>query len=592
MRHARSLGSARLALLLLAAGLPASDAAAQSTPFSILPSRCATASESCPAPLAVMFETTISDPDFVQWHCEWDFGDGDSVSGGSATWKYTVAPPPWNEKNRAIGPIAQHVYEYNDGQSGEIPYTVTLSCWDETGADQGTATATLYVDDPAAVWSGTKTICISASGSFTGCPEGAEKVTSSDFDAATSAHLAAGRRILLRRGEVFTADDRVSLFDLDGPGMIGAYDSGAKPLIHRIEPGPSLIRFSGTHDWRIADLDLAGPGGVTKPNRGICANAGCGATAASDDMLFLRVDNNGFHTPFLLTLDVIRDSRIFLVGPATLSNVGGLALNGNPIFLGAIESALIDHDVSGGVHVVRWMCIQNSLIQHNWTHSAWDGLNVRGCSSTLGPGVNFRVVVSDNQFDLPLRVPGGQNNLNMQVHYLLFERNVMNGITNQTEPYSSMYRNNVCIRSSDSCFQIRNVNALTPPPHDTKFFNNSFYNPTGNQPAIYFVNTQGPGHECKNNIVYAPTSGTALACQDSSSGVPDIADNWNDASPTSPYVAPSPASLSDFQLACPTAGVAACAVALPPLLPSDAGGRCRDTPGDWGAWEQPGAPCS
>ncbi len=47
-------------------------------------SRCDVVGDDCPVPVAVMFRTDISDANFLIWHCEWDFGDDDSVSGGSA----------------------------------------------------------------------------------------------------------------------------------------------------------------------------------------------------------------------------------------------------------------------------------------------------------------------------------------------------------------------------------------------------------------------------------------------------------------------------------------------------------------------------
>ena len=158
-------------------------------------SRCTTAGEACATPLSVIFKTDISDANFIEWHCEWDFGDDDSVSGGAATWTNGVATGEFAKKNRAIGPIAAHVYE------GIATHTVTVDCVDPSTGDQASNTESIITDDPDVQWATTTTICVrdAADGTFAGCPSGATEVTQSNYVTIFTDYALADRRVLLRR---------------------------------------------------------------------------------------------------------------------------------------------------------------------------------------------------------------------------------------------------------------------------------------------------------------------------------------------------------------------------------------------------------
>jgi len=232
-----------MALGLLALSMPGSASA--NLAFSILPSRCTTDAEVCPAPLAVMFRTTISDADFLTWHCVWDFGDD-----SAGEWEHSAQPPgsPLASRNRAVGPIAAHVYE-SPGS-----FTATLSC--EDGIDVPASTSVnLVIDDPDVVYSGADTVCVSSSGQFSGCPSGAVHESGSDLTAILRQHMNAGRRVLLRRGETFNMVGGTFNPTADGAMLTSFGTATAKPKIN----GPnaqSAFGIERIQDWTISDVQF------------------------------------------------------------------------------------------------------------------------------------------------------------------------------------------------------------------------------------------------------------------------------------------------------------------------------------------------
>jgi hypothetical protein len=63
-------------------------------------------------------------------------------------------------------------------------------------------------------------------------------------------------RILFKRGETFSTGGRS--INVAGPGVIGAYGSGAKPIIQVSGTEGGIVLFKS--DWRIMDLEFVGPG--------------------------------------------------------------------------------------------------------------------------------------------------------------------------------------------------------------------------------------------------------------------------------------------------------------------------------------------
>lgn len=207
------------------------------------PSARITASRtSGPAPLAVMFDatgTTDSATDaFRNLGYRFSFADA-----GAGTWAYSD-----RSKNEQIGgPLAAHVFE----RAGT--YSVQVTAKDAAGATS-TATVTITVTDPNSTYSGTRTVCLSRTSDFAGCPSGAQQIA----NASSYPAFQSNTRYLLHRGQDFSslgslrvAAGSVGIAD----SQFGAFGSGAKPIIG----SASIVSGSGGDaNWyrRVTIMDL------------------------------------------------------------------------------------------------------------------------------------------------------------------------------------------------------------------------------------------------------------------------------------------------------------------------------------------------
>ncbi|MBO3704008.1 MAG: hypothetical protein J5W83_15990, partial [Candidatus Accumulibacter sp.] len=132
-------------------------------------------------------------------------------------------------------PIAAHVFE----RPGT--YTVTLTATNPIGTTW-VRRATITVLDPNAVYPGTKTVCISLTSDYTGCPAGAARQQTMPSRSAWN-----GKRVLFKRGQNFSALGKVDIQDGSHGVIVGAFGTGAAPEIGSV----------GVGDWRPETDDFA-----------------------------------------------------------------------------------------------------------------------------------------------------------------------------------------------------------------------------------------------------------------------------------------------------------------------------------------------
>ncbi|MEK7703686.1 MAG: MopE-related protein, partial [Myxococcota bacterium] len=464
------------------------------------------------APLHVFFDASgttdasVTSRPFHDLDYRWAFGDaaGSPVSG--TTWA-TGSGAGVNSRNSAMGPVAAHVFE--------VPgtYTVALSVFD--GVNTDSAETTITVSDPEVLFAGTNTMCFSTSGSFAGCPAGATQVTTASFNTAINNNVAPNRRLLFRRGETFTAASPGTV-DVNGPGIIGAYGTGAKPIVNG--PGTAPVISLGTYgsgmftDWRFMDLYLDGQDNQAGENVGI------GTVGQFDQVTILRVDVVGTSTGFAAshwTLTSgqqgydqwsIQDStaagvprcnwdghyicnwRIYVVGTRW-------SMQGNT--LDNLGEPLTPELYAGGSHVIRAEMLQNSVIGNNTLKGAgnfqldiklhawaWDGS--AGGNATAGTYTE-NIVIADN------KIEGGANpwmlSLGPQdeitderVRDIIVERNWFTS-NSRTQLHmhlnssATTIRNNLCDLTGAAYHTCVSVSrwGVTPAPADVHVFNNTFY---------------------------------------------------------------------------------------------------------------------
>jgi len=193
------------------------------------------------APLAVQFDASATSSTLANQHpfhhVRYSFNFGDERG---QTWSVSGA-----QKNvQTGGPIAAYVYD--------LPgtYTVRVRATDASG-NISERTTTVEVQDPNAVYAGTRTVCVSAAAIFTGCPSGASQITTLPNAASYS-----DRRVLLRRGETF---GNIEIPHASQNVQVGAFGTGARPRVNNILVGAlNPPNSSFPRDITIMDLNVLG----------------------------------------------------------------------------------------------------------------------------------------------------------------------------------------------------------------------------------------------------------------------------------------------------------------------------------------------
>jgi hypothetical protein len=265
------------------------------------------------APLSVFFDASATRASatarpFHDLEYRWSFGD----PAGGAVWATGSGAGIGsnNSKNAATGPMASHVFE----SAGT--YTVCVTVTDGANTAARPVTITVTSPDSAPEFAGAATLCVDSRArpvaGADGCPAGAAVLQSADFDAVintTARNGAAHKRILFRRGGTYTSST-ASRIHATGPGLVGAYGSGAKPLINGAS---SKLEFGSTSnlafaDWRLVDLNFDGQ------NQTASGGTAFESVGPFRQLTFLRVEARRFRDGILLSkwfLDSVNASTAF-----------------------------------------------------------------------------------------------------------------------------------------------------------------------------------------------------------------------------------------------------------------------------------------
>jgi hypothetical protein len=471
------------------------------------------------APLAVFFDATATSAagtsrPFHELEYRWDFGDP-----ASGSWASTPGMPNLS-RNAATGPVASHVFE------SPGTYTVNLTVRDGTAA--ATKSVQITVADPDAVFAAS-TLCVANSqpaAGAGGCPAGAAVLQSSDFAAAINGNLASRKRILFRRGDTFTSSGTANI-RFTGPGLIGAFGSGAAPIVNLTGNNRGIQLSSGTtpglKDWRIMDLEIDGNSGA--------ATSAIHGEGGIDQVTLLRLNIHHVHNGVMLSPFILDyyggQHRLwdqFTVVDSTIRTVVG-GSGGYGLYVGAQRFTLMGNvlgDARAAEHILRTPQVVKAVISHNdMSNPAAQKHVVKLQAAVFGvspTGFTEQVVMSDNKFtggsgvDWTVTLGPQDNQENEKVRDVIVERNwfaphagqrvalmvwaqditVRNNIFNLT---GAAERNGIAVERR----------GIEPPPANVHVYNNTFYsNSAGDFRPIHFV--EGGGMVAKNNLGYAPLS--------------------------------------------------------------------------------------
>jgi len=563
------------------------------------------------APLAVFFDATTSSSTnttrpFHEVEYRWNFGDA------AATWGKGSRPGA-SSKNLATGPVAAHVFE------SPGTFTITITAFD--GTSTATCSVSVTVDDPNVVFAGGNTICFTNGADFTGCPAGAiQNSTTTNFTAAITANATTGKRLLFRRGDTFTAAT-AAVIGGTGPGLVGAYGSGARPIVQATASTamlrPSRFNTPGRMDWRIMDLEFDGNANpnviAIHPDGGI------------DQLTILRVYAHGVTNAFFFnTFDLDGANagatpghtlwdQLAIVDSET-ANITGFS-SALSIYASARRFMLLGNDLNnngGGEHTVRIPSVVRGVISNNLMqgqagtkHAFTLRAAVNGSAGVEGGLDTQYVVVSDNKFigiagSDQTTMYGPQAATDERVADTLTERNwyVAGGGAGGTQAALQLLahreqtiRNNLFDTSGGKAHGGITISTLgVIVPDQIRVYNNSFYSTDADNDflAIRVGSTAITNVTVKNNLAYAPldTQHLLVDCAGSSSLVActslTVSSNSSNAQVlTSPnFSVTPPVTTADWK---PTVGSYAIGAGTPVPVWSDFFGLVQPVTRDLGA---------
>ena len=459
------------------------------------------------APLSVFFDASattdagITRP-FHDLEYTWNFGDTDA-----GTWAYGTKPGV-GSKNAATGPVAAHVFE----TAGT--YDVSVTVFD--GTYTATTHTTITVQDPDVIFAGTNTICV-GSGSIpvagaNGCPAGASVYQQSNFATAVNSYAHTGRRLLFRRGDTFTAPSS-GVLDETGPGIIGAFGTGALPVVQRTGSSSIMMLSSQStptiKDWRIMDLDFDGRSTIQESNIGIDSGGGI------NQVLILRMNMRNMYRgvsagPWILNAlnSGTPKHSIFEEWAVVDSTMSGIPGCNGPnryicdwrVYLAgkkhSIQGNLLDNQDTGGSHVIRSEYMAKGVISNNDIARAGEfqmaiKLHAWGWQSggVADPGAvgtySEQVIISDNKIIggvNPWTISLGPQNdtSDERVRDVIVERNWFTaGSGTQLHMHinssETTIRNNICDLTGAVYHTCIAVVQWGTTPDNVRIYNNTFY---------------------------------------------------------------------------------------------------------------------
>ena len=525
---------------------------------------------SCVAPCGIFFDASETTADstnkpFHELQYDWNFGDA-----SSGIWAVTG-----KSKNTAFGSVAAHVYETPGA------YQARLNVRDRENFD--TEQITINVQNPDEVFSGTNTICFSQTGNFNGCPAGAQQITTSDYDNIKS-NIATGKRLLLRRGETWQANN----FNMQhpGPGIIGAFgvcqNADARGICSNnpILIGASFVIAPGirqnqnnvdTYDWRFTDLVFTGTTGSSLFD----------TEGEFRDIVLLRVKSYDTENVLEFSSQVIKywndnegqnhdlPSNVFVADSDFRRFLGGSGNNG--YFVAAYNFATLGTsimDSTGAEHVMRFPHVEGMVLSNNYAENPPSNKHIiklhapkfDGSNSIEAGRYGERVIISDNVFigrnEQEMFNLWPQNSVSDErLRDVIFERNLVRGggstvVIVHIGGKDITLRNNIFDHSSMGGRRTIKIEkrGAEPDPTDVHVLSNTVYS-SGTQDIILVEATASAINTfVKNNLAYSVTAEDVDIVVDSGSQNLIQSNNLAILDPPSPFVSDNPANAGDFAL--------------------------------------------
>jgi len=433
---------------------------------------------------------------FHELEYKWDFGDT-----GAGAWTYGARTAA-GSKNVAYGPIAGHVFE----AAGD--YTITLTVTDGSNP-VATQTVQITVTDISAA----NTYCIAngstpSPGVDAGCPAGATGVNQGNWPTIVSTYATAGKKVLLKGGDIFTGAATAMLNNVTGPTIIGSYPANNTKAIIRTTGTASnsvLLSIRNATDVRLVDLEFDGQSNASR--QGMLSNAP--TTLNRFLMLRLNLHDLGGGIELPAELGASYPSEVALVDSIVYNMLSASTASGHGILMHGKKSALIGNwfdrtNAGTAEHLIRISSMQDSVISNNTlerSNVTKEMLALRGfctvavggtCDLTYGmagdAAATKYVVVSDNWFTqnsyTPIQLDQVSPTDTTRIRDVIIERNYIAAVTGGGSRWSTIratyvtVRNNIVVNplaTDQSGISLENATAGTPKASYIFIYHNTIY---------------------------------------------------------------------------------------------------------------------
>jgi hypothetical protein len=384
---------------------------------------------------------------------------------------------------------------------------------------------------------------------------------------------ASSRRVLFRRGETWSASGGISL-NREGPGLIGAYGTGNKPIINS---AGSVFSLSGRppvfQDWRIMDLELVGSG--------LGNGTAFGHEGTVKQLLIHRVDAHNFRSVLNIAYSVLdynntngfpghdRNDQIAISDSHFYHGVGGTG--SNIAYFSSERMAILGsvwEDSTNIEHVLRTPHIGKGVISHNIMRDQAAGrhvLKLHGPSYTalgLGQGLYSEfIVLSDNEFkgsdfrgaDWTVGIGPSDNHTDERVRNIIVERNMFRAGVGGTQVSLNLWGGEITARNNifDTTGGFGHVaisitqRGIEPPPQHIRIYNNTFYNDDNISMVGVSIGVETLNTTVINNLVAAPHAPNSIII---SGNTTSLIQNNNAVLTSAGFISATPANALDFQL--------------------------------------------
>jgi hypothetical protein len=490
----------------------------------------------------------------------WSFGD--TGISGTQTWA-NGASPGHNSRNTATGGVAAHLYVANS----DTPYVVTVTA--HNGANSATCQLGVTAYNPAGAsgFAGTKTTCVSASGTPAAgsgdCPAGAAVLETSSFNTALgSSYFGAGKRVLFKCGDTFSGDGAY----LNSVGWsVGAYGGcentkSNRPIFKDPGSNGALIVGYQAGDGRIADIDFEGAG---TGSAAVTTYGYAPGLPINYQITLYNLNSNGNSSSYTWA----QGAQWGLVDSVMtgMRNIGTFVNynENNPTgwtagkftnldyqaILGNLLNGQGNQSTGAGEEVLRLSACRLCSISNNTVENAnsvggvikLHNGNTNGSVSTWTGIYTELIEISDNSFGgtsggILVDIEPQNNHDDERLRNIVFERNLITGSTNawgglqmRTAVVNETIRDNVFVMNSGGA-EIYPEYAvgvgqlgIEPVPTGVEVYNNTIFMPTpqdDNQGGIAFsglsMNAPPQNSYARNNLMYAP-SGSHVAVKNTGS---------------------------------------------------------------------------